>query len=101
MKKVCPRCKNKSDLILLKKAKSFLVGNQYQCSNCQTVLAWDRLSHFLSFLLPVLLITPTLIINFVELSNQQIINLFIGFGLISLVLLIFGLCRRYLVVYKS
>jgi len=101
MKKYCPSCNNKSDLTLLKKAKSFLVGNQYQCSNCQAVLAWDRLSHFFSFLLPVLLITPTLLINFIELSSQQTINLYIGFGLISLLLLIIGFYRRYLVVYKS
>ena len=101
MKKVCPSCKNKSDLTLLKKAKSFLVGNQYQCSNCLAVLAWDRLSHLLSFLLPILLITPMLLIQVIELSDQQIINLYIGFVLTSLLLLAFGFYRRYLVVYKS
>ncbi|MEH6597562.1 MAG: hypothetical protein V7736_18685 [Colwellia polaris] len=98
MKKVCPSCKNKSDLTLLKKAKSIIVGNQYQCSNCQVILSWDRLSHYLSLALPVLLIVPTLVINVVELSRQQTINLYVGFALVSLVLLIFGFCRRYLVV---
>jgi hypothetical protein len=101
MKKVCPSCNNKSDLTLLKKAKSFLLGNQYQCNHCQAILAWDRLSHFLSFLLPVLLLTPTLLIEFIVLSNQQTINLYMVFGLISLLLLIVGFYRRYLVVYKS
>jgi hypothetical protein len=98
MKKVCPSCKNKSELTLLKKAKSFLVGNQYQCSNCEAVLSWDRLSHFLSFALPVFLIIPTLVINVVDLSRQQTINIYVGFTLVSLVLLVFGFCRRYLVV---
>jgi len=100
MKKICPSCNNKSTLALIKSAKSFLVGNQYQCSNCKATIAWDRVSHFLSFLLPILLITPMLLINFLELSNQQTINLFIGFGLVSVMLLVFGYYRRYLVVYK-
>jgi hypothetical protein len=101
MKKNCPNCNNKAILTLLKNAKSFLVGNQYQCSNCQAVLAWDRLSHILSFLFPVLLIIPILLIEFITLSNQQVFNIYIGFGFISLLLLIFGFYRRYLVVYKS
>jgi len=101
MKKICPSCKTKSNLILVKTAKSFLVGNQYQCRNCKAILAWDKLSHILSYLLPLLLITPTLIIKFIELTNKQTVNLYIVFGLLSLMLLIFGFYRRYLVVYKN
>jgi hypothetical protein len=101
MIKICPSCNNKCSLVLIKSAKSLFVGNQYQCSNCKATIAWDRVSHFLSFLLPILLITPTLLINFLELSNQQTINLYIGFGLASVVLLIFGFYRSYLVVNKS
>lgn len=100
MKRDCPSCKVKSELTLLKKAKSLLIGNQYKCSNCQAVLAWDRFSHFLTFLLPILLITPSLLANFIELPSQHTIYLFICFGLISLLLLIIGFYRRYLVVYK-
>ena len=100
MKKNCPNCKVTANLNLLKKVKSFFVGNQYQCTNCQAVLVWDRLSHILSFFFPVLLITPILLFQALELSQKQAINLYIGFGFISLLLLVFGFYRRYLVVSK-